>query len=251
MRCLPVYLPLGLLAACGGPDMATLVPELRVMAILPDQPELAPGASTNATVRVLDPAGDGADVWVWTCTPFEGGCLGDPAPPTPTPIGDGRVVTSVTVSPALAAVATETPTPLVLMWALACVPGVCDDFFDDPAALADPLTRMKDIPIAGTSLASWRLLVSTRAEPHTNPTLTGPADLANLDAWTFLTSTDAATAFSYTTAGGFEEGRVTPIGGQFMMKYLPPEEPPEGPTDLLVLLIDPEGGIASWDARLE
>lgn len=234
-----------LLLACGAPVDTSLVTELRVMAIVPEAPELSPGQPTSVAAQVLDPAGAGAEVWVWACSPIGQGCLGEPPAPAAAPLGDGPVIAAVEADPGLVAAAGETPRPLLVAWALACAPGVCADFFDEPAALADPSSRMATVPIAGTSLGFWPIAVSTREDRHQNPVLVGPEapdDLA------FTVSPGAGRVYAYTTAGSFGEAGLDVEDGRFELEFTPPEE---GGADVLVVFDDEVGGIATWRGRVD
>ena len=55
------------LGACMGPNDETLVVELRVMAMVAEPPEVAPGAMTTITVHVADPLDEAPEVLFWTC----------------------------------------------------------------------------------------------------------------------------------------------------------------------------------------
>ena len=63
-------------AGCGmGPNAATVVDELRVLAIVADTPEARPGESVPLQHLVLDPQERGFDVLSWTCTFTGEACL--------------------------------------------------------------------------------------------------------------------------------------------------------------------------------
>ena len=236
------------LVGCGNAGSDTLVSELRVMSIVPEAPELHPGDTTTAAVRIFDPLAAGGEVWVWTCSPVDGACLGDPPVPTPIPVGDGQLVATLTTSPYLPA--TDVPQPLALVWALACAPGLCDAFFDDPTGLADPLARVKTIPIAGTSLAFRGLSFSTLSPPsEVNPTLTGPAAASDGQRLAFtVVGADAGTAYAYTTAGLFDDTSAPVVGGAFTFTWTAPS--PVVPADLLVVVDDGSGGEATWETTV-
>ena len=255
-----------LLAGCGGPNEETLLDELRVIAVVAEPPEVAPGATTTLTATTVDPAGVGPDVLLWTCTDLGDGCLEAAAPgfgaTLATPV-DGAVVTEraapVELGPLVADGTTVLP---VFTWALACAPGVCpvvDLAASDPAPgtadgdtlaawLADPIGGMADLPIEGTSLALTTLGVSTRAEPLVNPTVTPrfealaatPEGSAQLP----FTVEAGATAWGMTTAGGFDRASYDVVDGAVTLTWIAPEEP--GDVDLYVVVNGAEGGSALW-----
>ena len=74
---------------CGaGPNDETLVDELRVLAMVAEPPEVAPGAESTVEVTVADPEGVGPDVIVWTCTDLGDGCLEAALPGFGATVGD-------------------------------------------------------------------------------------------------------------------------------------------------------------------
>ncbi len=258
-----------LLVACGGPDEDTLIDELRVVAITAEPPEVAPGASSTLTTTVVDPTAAGADLLVWTCTNLGDGCLEAATPGMGTTVGtpvDGQLVTERAAPVELAAIVGDGETVLpVFTWALACVPGLCP-ILDLAAAapapgsadgdalaalLVDPFTMMEDLPLQGTSLALTTLSVSSRAEPVVNPVLTptfeaisaAPEAAATLG----FDVVAGATAYGYTTLGGFEMPAYDVVEGHVDLTWFAPADASSGDTaEFYVVVNGPDGGSALW-----
>ncbi len=261
---------LSLLAGCMGANEDTLVDELRVMAVVVEPPEAAPGATVAITAYIADPAPDSAegapDVLLWTCTNLGDGCLEATEPGQSTTVGaptDGQLVTTRTVPPALAGVVGDGTTVLpLLLWTLACAPGLCpaidlaaaapapDTADADTLAtfLADPITGAEDLPLVGTSLALAQVAVSTRAAPLTNPVLTPPTDLPAVDVGGSVDITftvdRAGTAYGYTTRGGFDATEYEVVDGTVILTWFGGDE--AGTADLWVVVNGADGGSAVW-----
>lgn len=261
-------IPLLLLVGCGGANDETLVDELRVMAIVAEPPEVAPGADSTVSVYVADPTAVGPDVLTWTCTNLGDGCLEASDPGQGTTLGSvdgGTLDASVVASTALAGVVADGETVFpVLTWALACAPGTCPVIDlaasqPDPgsqeaeelaAFLADPFSAVADLPLQGTSLAYSQVGVSMREVPLVNPTLLatepepvvaagGEVDLA------FTVEGDGAlTAYGYTTLGGFGATSYDVADGAVTMTWFGSEEP--GEAELWVIVNGEDGGSAVW-----
>jgi len=261
-------IPLLFLVGCGGANDETLVDELRVMAIVAEPPEVAPGAESAVSVYVADPTAVDPDVLTWTCTNLGDGCLeaSDPAQGTTVSSLDGGTIgATVVASAALAGVVADGETVFpVLTWALACAPGTCpviDLAASQPdsgsqeaeelaAFLADPFTAVADLPLEGTSLAYSQVGVSMRDVPLVNPTLLatepepvvaagGEVDLA------FTAEGDGAmTAYGYTTLGGFGATSYDVTEGSVTMTWFGPEA--AGDAALWVIVNGEDGGSAVW-----
>lgn len=256
------------LTACGGPSDETLLDELRVLAMVPAQPELAPLESTTVSTRVVDPLAEGFEALVWTCTSLGEGCLEDEEGRSVEVVAptDGRVDTALSVSAALSYVASPEPLPLIAVWALACQPGLCpllDDVASgaeiDPALWQDPLDWMDELPMTGVSLAFTTLYVSSRDpdERHQAPTLTGPTEaLTVAPAGTLSLSATAlgelgeeAKVWAYTEGGGFVSTDERPdADGVVLFDWVAPETAGEVP--IYLLLVDGLGGSALWEGRV-
>lgn len=256
-----------LLFGCGGPSDETLLDELRVLAIVAEPPEVPPGAAATLTTTVVDPGGVDPEIVVWTCTPFGSGCLETGLPGLGARAGrltDGAFVDERVAPAELAAVVGDGTTVLpVFTWVLACDPGLCPLYELAEASptpgtsaadelgvlLADPLTMMEDLPLTGTSLATGRVSVSTRATPVVNPVLrpefttvdAAAGDSARLD----FGVDGGETAYGFTTAGGFGAPEYAVEDGAVSLEWFAPDES-AGNTDLFVVVNGPDGGSALW-----
>lgn len=261
-----VILP-ALLLGCSGANEETLVDELRVLAMVPAAPEIAPMETTDVDTFVVDPAGDGASVLVWTCTRLGETCLEDDEGRTVSvvePDETGHVHTDVTASAALAAVASESPLPLVSVWALACVDAdTCPIFADvadgttvDADTWADPTDLMRELPISGTSLAFTSLSVSTRTPDtrHVNPTVevttnkdtVAPGKKLKVSAQLAGELGDEAHVWGYAEAGGFTETDDRPNQNQkARLDWIAPDE--AGDVTAWLVVVDGLGGSALWE----
>lgn len=267
MRRLPILFAL---VGCGGPNDETLVSEVRVMAVVAEPPEVAPGATSTLTVYVADPLDEAPDAMLWTCADLGDGCLEAAEPGQGTTVGapeNGTLVTTRTAPPAFAGIVGDGTTVIpVPTWALACVPGACPAVdlaaaAPDPgtadadalgAFLADPTDGMKDLPLTGTSLALTLLSVSMRAEPVTNPAITpassDPLTVATGESVPLTFTLDggagALTAYGYTTAGGFDMTEYAVEDGAVTLTWIAPEDP--GEATLWVVVNGEDGGSAVW-----
>ncbi|MDP2313542.1 MAG: hypothetical protein Q8P41_11600 [Pseudomonadota bacterium] len=265
---LPVLLAAALLAGCGGANDETLVDELRVMAVVVEPPEVAPGATATITAWVADPGDVAPDALLWTCTNLGDGCLEAAEAAQGTTVSaptDGTVVTERIAPPALAGVVADGTTVLpVLLWALACAPGVCpaiDLATAAPAAgtddadalatfLADPFEGAEALPLLGTSLALAQVQVSTRATPLVNPVLTGPdvelvvAPGASIDLAFTVSAPGVVTAYGYTTNGGFDATEYAVVDGAVTLTWFGSDT--AGDAELWVIVNGEDGGSAVW-----
>lgn len=251
-----------LLAACAaGPNEETLLDEVRVVAVVVEPPEVAPGEAATVTVTVADPLGEGPGALAWTCTNLGDGCLEAAEPGLGALTGeveDGRLVATKTAPAALAGVVADGETVLPLpLWVLACVPGLCplvDDPTADPEAtaafFADPFAGMEDLPMVGASLALGRVAISTRATPLANPVVTtdvtevtaAPGEAVDL----VFAVEGGATAYGYTTGGGFDMTEYPVKDGAVTLTWYAPEEP--GEFRLYIVVNGEDGGSAIWEA---
>jgi hypothetical protein len=175
---------MALLAGCGANrDAPNTVRGLQVVAIEAAPAEPAPFQSLSLTAWVADSQRDRvADTMIWLCTPVEGRCL-EAMPPGSTglPLSSwarvGRAAptfqTSSSAWPLFASIAaTQVDLPeevrgKLLVWAVACAPGVCpiiDQVAANPAseseawyraaeALADPASWIEALPRDQVSVA--------------------------------------------------------------------------------------------------
>ena len=279
-RAVGVGLTLGLAACAMEGDPETTMRELRVLALTSVPAEPAPGETVILGVEVVDPLGEGADLAVWACTPVDGRCL--EAGPPDQPVGafsfvargvEARASGALTVPAALAFAIEEAPVdelPIAL-WALACVPGRCpviDDLDAAPEAgspawaalidtLSDPFGLAGGLPIAGTSLASRRLIVSNReAEERNAGPMIVPATEAvpqvEAEGSTLLRVelSGATLVVPTTTRGAFEFAAYDAEGEDTLdLRWFGGDEP--GEADIVVVAQDEAGAQAVWRVRGE
>ncbi len=268
-------LPLVFLAACGaGPQEETLLSELRVIAVVAEPPEVAPGEATTLTLTVADPLAAGADVVVWTCAPIGGVCLEATAHDLTDQVAlaslqDQQVQVTLRPSALLAGALAEAPDGVPLpLWILACEPGLCPLVGRVSAALraggpapedlavdlADPRAWIADLPAEGVSLAVRALTVSSRPPEarNRNPVIDDVAYLATptapesaLDLQVRATDDgDALSALPFATSGGFGDPAVPLIEGDATLTWFAPAE--AGEAELFVVVEDGVGGAAVW-----
>jgi hypothetical protein len=220
-------------AGCvSGPNPDTLISDLRVVAAVVDPPTVAPGQTADVTITVADPEQLSPEVSVWSC-------MADECQVERGNLDQGQFKTTVVG---------QAPT---VLWALACMPGLCDPTEPD---LLNPPEFLSEIPMSQASLASRTLLVDEDAdglnptiEESPSPDLTsGPGESLTLD----FTVPAATTAWTYTTRGGFESTSVELASdGQTTVTWFAPAEAPIS-ADLYVVFKDDEGGVALWQGSV-
>lgn len=265
-------------AGCMGPDDDTLIDELRVLAVVAEPPEVEPGATVQITTYIADPLAEpGAappDVMVWTCALLDDTCYESSEPGQGATVGqpeNGTYVTTRTAPAALIGVVNDGTTVLpLLLWTLACAPGLCPvidlaaaspppDVSEPDGAtlatfLADPIGGLEALPLVGTSLALADVAVSTRALPITNRVIAPLSEAPEVDVGGAVELTftvdGPGTAYGYTTRGGFDatdyEVNAAPeaAGGTVTLTWFGGDE--AGPADLWVIVNGPMGGTAVW-----
>lgn len=260
-----------LLLACSGPNEETLVDELRVMSIVVEPPEAAPGATVAVDARIADPLAESPQVMLWSCTNLGDGCAEAAEPSQGVTVGppvDGQLTASRTVSEMLLPIVQDGTTVLpVFLWALTCAPGLCpviDLAATAPAVgsaeaktlstfLADPFSAMEDLRLEHTSLAFTQLKVSTRATPVQNPTLSPQFETVtvkaegSVDLVFYVTDPGDFTAYGYTTAGGFDAPEYANEDGVVTLTWFGPAE--AGEADIWVVVNNDTGGTAVWQGK--
>jgi len=267
-----------LLTACGGPVEQTLVDELRVLAAVPDTPEVAPGETLGVRLTVLDPADAGFESLAWLCTP-----TGPPGSPcleatrsrtegwTTSIDQDGRGE-GLLVPAALAGALSDDDVPQVqtTLWVLSCTPGTCplvqqgapgafavEPGWDDLVEhLSDPAALARELPLQGVALTRRSVVVSLRPPDARNqhPVLTDlPVEppVAPVDGEaTFSVTVDDAqptALFAYTTVGGFAAVETTVDEGQAELTWFPGESSEDGQdAELILVASDGLGGESVW-----
>ena len=272
---------ISLFLACSMSSPATLVDELRVMAIQTEPAELSP-FDTEATLSLLiaDPAQKGADVVYWTCTNLGDGCLeaqffSEDLAAWPQTFTREELLTQrpISVPMPLAGVLEQLPPEAIpfygsIMWVFACTTGECtfiDDIQNgqiDPEVLASPLSLVEDLPFGVASLAFKSIPVSTRPteEKIQNPTLTPLFDDTptqpveeTLDlSFSYQLNTEPnedSLIYGYATIGGFSEAdrsnsQLQQTEGTATLPWFAPEEAGEG--SVYVILENGIGGTGIW-----
>jgi len=246
------------LAACGGPNDATLISELRVVAAVADPPQVLPGEPYLLTATIADPEELGADWSIWTCIPeadeleLPPGLTGLKLPELePGCIAVDGVLNGEEVQAPLIGL----PFPVYVM---ACNPGRCDLPGVTEAQRQDPDAWLQELPFSGVAVGQRfpRLLdPGSGEEPGTNPVVEsaeGLEDPVKREAEVTLTFVvpGATRAFGYTTAGGFTM-TDTDVGrdGDTELVWVAPET--SGDARLYVVFSDEEGGTAVWTADVE
>lgn len=311
------------LLACGpGNPSVTTISGLQVVAIEAIPAEPSPAEPLTLRTWVADGRGQGADVLVWSCAPVDGACLEAALPELPPGLTSdgvplslwtrvGRAAPSFETEvgwPFLASFAadlaglddpppgfapfgtepTEDEAPALLVWALACAPGVCpivdavranpvpgsDAWLDVTAALADPAALLADVPEGDASIAVKTVPLYPEPDPYAEtygyfypgygdldppneaPTLAfveeaGATDPARLTRFLFwdVDDQDSPSARAFTTRGLVETETVGE--GDLYVRWTPPATP--GPVDptLFVVLDDGRGGTAVWSSSTE
>jgi len=263
--------------ACGGPVEETLVPELRVLAAIPDVPEAAPGEGLGVQVTAIDPDDAGYDALVWLCTPT--GPPGAPCLEATSGTTDGwtaRVdetgrAEGLTVPAALAGVLSdEVPEVQTTVWVLTCAPGLCP-LIDRAAAatdadsgwdqlvtdLSDPAAHARELPLEGVALTRRSLVVSMRSEDARNqhPRFTRTPDAVQRVAVGGEVTLDfdveddeTVDVYGYTTLGGFDASFVTVSDlGYADPTWIVGEDAESGQrAELVVIASDGRGGEVLW-----
>ena len=270
-----------LMLACSMSSPATLVDELRVMAIQTEPAELSP-YDTDATLALLiaDPTQKGADVVYWTCTNLGEGCLeaqffADDLRAWPQTFQREELLTRrpISVPMPLAGVLEQIPPESIpfygsVLWVFACPPGECSfieeiqDENIDPEILASPFSIMEDLPFGVASLAFKSIPVSTRIaeEKIQNPILTPlfeatptqPVEESldlNFSYQLNAEPNEDTLIYGYATIGGFSEAdrsnsQLQQTEGSATLPWFAPEE--EGEGSLFVILENGIGGTGIW-----
>lgn len=283
------------LAACAvDPDLTNTIRGIQIVAIeaIPADPD--PNELLTLKTWVADGIGRGADVLVWICTPFEGQCL-EASPPG---LADLPLSAFTRVGQADTMFESTNPWPLfaslsggglqlpgsfgggdLLVWALACAPGVCpiiDQVAIDPVAgseawaaaatmLADPSVWVDELPRGQVSLALKAVAVfdppplvsDTGLGPYgigpigTDPTERNHAPtlvplVVEREVTRFLVTDpdeDTVLTRSFTTAGGVSQVRNGDdgLGVSWQEPLLTGREPVR-----FVVAEDGRGGTAVW-----
>jgi len=257
-----VVASLALLAGCTpGPNLETLVDELRIVAVVAEPPVAVPGETVSLSVHVADPEAVSPQLGLWTCTGFGGQCLEESGERMIRPEGTPPLVEAEVAVP-VEAMAVVREVGQISLWGLACPPDSCTDFFPagdgpvDPELLADPFSALEELPLAGLSLVRKTVgLMETGDERPSNPTLSPDFDLPSTVGVTeevsmrFMVSGEAESGYGYSTAGGFSMAEEPVVDGVLTLDWFAPADP--GEIELWVVLGGNEfGGSAVWNGSL-
>ncbi|MFT5681869.1 MAG: hypothetical protein ACI8RZ_002787 [Myxococcota bacterium] len=285
------------LLACGaGERHPSVVEDLRILGIVAEPPEAYPGETVAITVLVADPKKRSSEVLIWTCGLYEGECAESLMPFNDWAIvvelgmeeGRGDALGELVAESSELARVTRTvpsdaseilefinPIPVVL-YALACQPGLCPIIDDVKAAreagiadsglkerLSDPTLWMHTLPMEGVSLAGQQLVISDQPAELRNhnptfdprfaeayePVLRVPVG-GELEVAFFTDDPDAEKVYgyAYTTVGAFEERRVKEEDNA-VRNWLKGTEVGEG--WVYMVFEDRDGGAAIWTKEIE
>ena len=232
------------LVACGGPNEATLIEELRIVAAVAEPPEAAIGETYDLTVTVADPLQLGGDWLVWSCIPELEGIPVEPGCVRQAGTLDGETFTV----PA----AVVGPLPVYVM---ACNPGKCDLPGATDAQLEDPNAWLTELPFSGVALARRFTRVAEGEERRENPvveevTLDKESVKTEGELTLSFVTPGAETAYGYATGGGFTMGSFD-VGesGNAELVWVAPED--AGGYRLYVVFEDGEGGTVVWTSDVQ
>jgi hypothetical protein len=248
-----------LLGCVSGANPETLVDELRVVAIVAEPPEAAPGEEVLVTAYLADPEGSAAQAGAWTCLGFGGECLEQDTDRMDKTSEPGATVSWTLTAPVEAsALLSKTEETAASVWVMACESGICsllEDEEPDGEDLADPYTMMETLPMQGVSLARRSLWIS-EAEPEErrqNPTIEAVfgSDLrvAAEESLDLCFAVGGATeGYGYASSGGFTETDIAVEDDQLRLVYSAPAEP--GEIDLWVVVQTEDAGAMVWTGSL-
>ena len=282
------------LLGCGvGESHPSQVTDTRVVAVVATPPVPAPGDRVALEIYTADPKARGLELLVWSCTPLGGepcveSTLGaNERVFVSTDHAEGRFEFDAPIPAQLAELAAQNGIEAVeaRLWFLACAPELCPIIGEarraleaaeqgDPRPaerladdLAEPQEWLRELPLAGVSLASRALPVSQSPEGlNSNPILTERFRTEEeRDAGAFrVTPGDARSlrfrvedgdghrtdAYAYTTVGRFDDDEVRETTDDGVFHWLiAPEEPTTG--RVWVVVDDDRGGRAVWTQPVE
>ena len=284
------------LACGGGQRHPSEVTDARILSIVAEPPEAQPGETVDISVLVANPLERELEVLIWTCGMYEGECAESMRPFTDwaivaSPIGSSLRHDGVDVIAAYAAeqarVTRSVPSEVselldyvdpipVLLYALACEPGLCPlieevkDALEDNNAgsrlekkLADPTLWMHQLPMDGVSLAIQQFMVSNADETRNHNPIFDPRFVqgresvlrvpagGELEVAFFVDDPDAEKVYGYgyTTIGSFEKRRVTEEDNAIRNYLLAPSQGGEG--RVYMVFEDRDGGAAIWTRPIE
>lgn len=284
------------LACGGGQRHPSEVVDARILGIVAEPPEAQPGETVEVSVLVANPQAREMEVLIWTCGMYEGECVESMRPfadwaIVATPNGTGPRTSGLDVIAEYAAeqaqVTRSVPSEVselldyvdpipVLLYALACEPGLCplideakdalkDNYADSDLEkkLADPTLWMYALPMDGVSLAVQQFAVSNANKSRNDNPIFDPRFVQGRDAVLrvpaggelevafFVDDPDAEKVYgySYTTIGAFEARRVKEEDNAIRNYLLAPNQTGEG--RVYMVFEDRDGGAAIWTRPIE
>lgn len=252
------FLLMGWLFACNGPNEATLIAELRVVAAVAEPPQVNIGQPYTLTATIADPEELGGDWSIWTCIPapedlelppgledlelpeLEPGCIATNG------VLEGEEVQAELIG---------LPFPTYVM---ACNPGRCDLPGITEEQRQDPDPWLQELPFSGVALGRrFPSLIDPAnppEEPPANPVVeevSGLEEVVKPEAEMPLSFVvpGAERAYGYATAGGFQMTEYD-VGreGNTELVWVAPEEAAE--VRLYIVFLDGEGGTVVWKGDL-
>lgn len=269
------------LSGCGaGIVDTTRIESLRTVAVVAEPTEVAPFEATTLTATIADPAGQGAEVATWLCTPLGvDQCLESALTGLAQPVS-----VSTRDADTHSAQATVVPVPIevdeitaliedettvfrgVLAWTLACRPGLCPLFDQvdqdtvDPVDLANPSRMLETLPIDGVSLTVRTLPVSLRPDEarEQNPVISAteplPLTLSSGDTRpldvSIRTDRPDTRVYPSATVGGFTSADV---GTTDPIRWSATRADAGTTGHVYIVAVTPDGGQSVWwaQARVE
>ena len=226
-----------MLWACDGPNDATLLDTLKLVAAVADPPDVEVGEAYTLSVTVADPLGEGGDWLAWSCLP-EVGCETRSGPL------DAETIRFDAVGVA--------PLPV---WFMACAPGACDLAAATEADLLDPTDWLATLPFDGVAVGSrFTRIVEPGAPRNENPVITRTPDRLDTGPEGELRlgfdAPGSERAWGLTTGGGFTMVNYD-VGdaGNTELVWIAPKE--RGTYRVYVVFDDDEGGAVVWADDLE
>lgn len=277
---------------CGvGSSHPSQVNDVQVLAAVVEPAQPAPGDTVLAQVYVADPLERGTELLVWSCTPADDlpcaelvGGVEALAAVVDEPV-EGRFSLVRTIPEEAASLAVQAGFGAeglaLVVFLLACEPGLCPVISEARAALAapqdteaaralaaqlaDPESWMRDLPLEGVALATRLVPLAGGGSRNENPSAeqrfrpsgdvgtplrVQPGEAVNLRFSVYDPDGTRVDAFGYTTLGRFDEERVREDRENDAVLHwlLAPEEPGTG--TVWVVFDDRDGGRAVWTVPL-
>jgi hypothetical protein len=251
-----------------GPNVETLIDDLRVVGVVLEPPEASPGDVMEIEITLSDPGENGAEVLFWTCTDlsFSGDCIesGFDSPwAVSVPIEDGRGALSWPVPPSTQFIFDKgVPRFPVSFRVLACEVGLCPlveaslsgdaDAVED---LSDPTETLRELPFEGVSYATRLAWLSGQprdahnTNPVVSPSFVSEDLVERINGVEMVFSVEDeqdVLVYGYAEQGGFSRPETPVRDGEVTVTWFPPENGAKGDVPVYVAFEDGEGGSALW-----